>query len=383
MKRLFYVIAAAALFLASANVADAQQRVDNKEIFFKGDFFVGIGAGPSVYFGEQDRAMKFHHRLAPAMDVYIGKWIIPCLGVRIAYSGGRAYGVTNADSGYTYSTGEFYQLLLNDAKPTYKQEFNYLGVRGDLLFNITSLALGHNPDRIYDFTFYGGLGINKVYDKLEASMKLDGAKEKDGGVEIESEGTLKFNGKTVFESEIKYMVYADGSIRVKTELERKGFALGKIDIPRFGLNVHLDKSLENVKYYGLGDKENLPDFDAQSTLGVYEAKVSDLNVDYIKPQDNGNHGKTRYASFTDENGKGIEFFNSKNYFSFSAHRYSEETLCNSRHIEDIKDDGIISVNIDGFMRGTGTNSCGPDTLGKYKIDFKKELEFSFWIVPKK
>ncbi|MBQ1996481.1 MAG: hypothetical protein II237_09840, partial [Clostridia bacterium] len=68
---------------------------------------------------------------------------------------------------------------------------------------------------------------------------------------------------------------------------------------------------------------------------------------------------------------------------FSAHRYSEETLCNSRHIEDIKDDGIISVNIDGFMRGTGTNSCGPDTLGKYKIDFMKELEFSFWIVPKK
>lgn len=171
MKRLFYVIAAAALLLASANVADAQQarKVNSKEIFFKGDFFVGIGAGPSVYFGEQDRAMKFHHRIAPAMDIYVGKWIIPCLGIRVAYSGGRAYGVTNADSGYTYSTGEFYQLLPNDAKPTYKQEFNYLGVRGDLLFNITTLALGNNPDRLYDFTFYGGLGINKVYGELEAS----------------------------------------------------------------------------------------------------------------------------------------------------------------------------------------------------------------------
>lgn len=169
MKRLFYVIAAAALLLASAKVADAQQRVDSKEIFFKGDFFVGIGAGPSVYFGEQDRAMKFHHRLAPAMDIYLGKWIIPCLGVRIAYSGGRAYGITNADSGYTYSTGEFYHLKPYDSKPTYRQEFNYLGVRGDLLFNVTNLALGHNSDRIYDFTFYGGLGIHKVYDELEAS----------------------------------------------------------------------------------------------------------------------------------------------------------------------------------------------------------------------
>ena len=168
MKRLFYVIAAAALFLASANVADAQQRVDNKEIFFKGDFFVGIGAGPSVYFGEQDRAMKFHHRLAPAMDIYLGKWIIPCLGIRVAYSGGRAFGVTNLDSGLIYSTGELYSIP-GDEKYKYKQRFNYLGVRGDLLFNITSLALGHNPDRIYDFTLYGGLGINKVYDKLEAS----------------------------------------------------------------------------------------------------------------------------------------------------------------------------------------------------------------------
>ena len=170
MKRLFYVIAAAALLLASANLADAQQarKVNSKEIFFKGDFFVGIGAGPSVYFGEQDRSMKFHHRLAPAMDVYIGKWIIPCLGIRIAYSGGRAFGVTNLDNDLVYSTGEVYSKP-GFEKYKYKQRFNYLGVRGDLLFNVTNLCLGHNPDRLYDFTFYGGLGIHKVYDELEAS----------------------------------------------------------------------------------------------------------------------------------------------------------------------------------------------------------------------
>ena len=175
MKRLFYVIAAAALLIASANVADAQQtrKVNSKEIFFKGDFFVGIGAGPSVYFGEQDRAMKFHHRLAPAMDVYLGKWIIPCLGIRVAYSGGRAYGLTNADSDYTYVVpgpeGVYDSNPVGGSKGNYKQRFNYLGIRGDLLFNVTNLVLGHNTDRLYDFTFYGGLGIHKVYDELEAS----------------------------------------------------------------------------------------------------------------------------------------------------------------------------------------------------------------------
>lgn len=221
------------------------------------------------------------------------------------------------------------------------------------------------------------------YDNLLAVTKLDGIKEKSYGLEVECEGTLRFDDKDIFETEIKYMIYADGTIKVKTELERKGLALGSIDIPRFGLNVHLRDTLQNVKYYGLGDKENLPDFDPQSTLGIYEAKVTDLNVDYIKPQDNGNHGKTRYVTFTDDNGKGISFVNCKKYFSFSAHNYTEETICKSRHIEDIRNDGVVSVNIDGFMRGTGTNSCGPDTLGPYKIDFRKELEFSFYIVPVK
>jgi len=172
MKRLFYLFVSLAVLFAATNSASAQEastrKVDPKSIFFKGDFFVGIGGGTAVYHGEQDREMKFHHRLAPAMDVYIGKWIIPCLGIRICYSGGRAYGVTNADSGHVYSTGEIYERPITE-KERWKQEFNYLSLRGDLMFNITTLALGHNPDRLYDFSFYGGLGIAKVYDELEAS----------------------------------------------------------------------------------------------------------------------------------------------------------------------------------------------------------------------
>lgn len=175
MKKLFYLLASMAILLVAGNTAVAQEnqlaprKVDSRTIFFKGDFFAGIGAGPSVYFGEQDRAMKFHHRLAPAMDVYVGKWIIPCLGVRVAYSGGRAFGLTNADSGYTYSTGKLYANLPGDSKGAYKQRFNYFGIRGDLMLNFTTLFLGHDPDRLYDFSFYGGLGMAKVYDELEAS----------------------------------------------------------------------------------------------------------------------------------------------------------------------------------------------------------------------
>ena len=66
MKKLFYLLVSVALLLGASNTVAAQtvntetRKVDSRSIFFKGDFFVGIGGGPSVYFGEQDRAMKFH-----------------------------------------------------------------------------------------------------------------------------------------------------------------------------------------------------------------------------------------------------------------------------------------------------------------------------------
>ena len=39
----------------------------------------------------------------------------------------------------------------------------------------------------------------------------------------------------------------------------------------------------------------------------------------------------------------------------------------------------ITLNIDGFVRGTGSNSCGPDVLSKYDLHFKDELKFGFYI----
>ncbi len=221
------------------------------------------------------------------------------------------------------------------------------------------------------------------YDKLIPKFRKIECSEKDGKIKIETESDLYFNGKALFEFEIKYTVYADGTIKVKTELERRGFRLGELDIPRFGVNIKLLKDLQNVEYFGLGEYENLCDFKAQSTVGIYNSTVDGLNVDYVRPQDNGNHGECRYVKLCDENGNGIMFYADKKPFSYSAHNYSNEMLEKAKHIEDIKNEGFVSVNIDGFMRGTGTNSCGPDVLSPYKVKIKDELEFSFYMVPLK
>ena len=180
MKRISYFLAAAALFFGAAGVADAQRRetteqevaavyqLEENEAYgvdglYKGEFFVGIGGGANVYFGEQDRTMKFHHRLAPAMDVYVGKWILPWFGLRFAYSGGQGFGVTNMDSGFIFSTGTVYEKPHGE-RWRYWQEFNFFGVRADAMLNVTNLLGGNNPDRFYDLSPYVSFGVHKVYN---------------------------------------------------------------------------------------------------------------------------------------------------------------------------------------------------------------------------
>lgn len=218
--------------------------------------------------------------------------------------------------------------------------------------------------------------------KLKYEGKIVSCKlKKDGRVKIESEGWLCADGKKYFEYECKYTFFADGTVKIKAEVEKKKFDFTKYELPRFGVNFLFDSSLSNVTYCGLGELENLCDFRAQSVLGIYSSTVKDMCVDYIKPQDSGNHSQTRWMKLTDENGIGIEFINCKDYFSFSTHDYPEKQVRNAKHLEDIKRGHLTSVSIDGFMRGTGSNSCGQHTLGKYKVILKDELEFSFYIRP--
>lgn len=223
---------------------------------------------------------------------------------------------------------------------------------------------------------------NKGYNNVTYKGKLVSVKDKtDEKVEIESEGYLYLNGKKSFEFECKFKIYPGGVMKVKCEIEKRKLDFSSYEFPRFGVNVELDASLKNVTYYGLGEKENLCDFDAQSTVGIYNGKVGEMDEPYIKPQDNGNHGRTRWLTITDEDGKGIRVAACDDFFSFGVHDYTEENIGKSEHIEDLVHGEVTSLNIDGFLRGTGSNSCGPNALSQYRFALKKELEFSFWLIP--
>ena len=60
---------------------------------FWSNWYIGVGGGINIYEGEFDNKTSVGNRIAPALDVSLGKWITPSYGVRLQYSGLKAKGL--------------------------------------------------------------------------------------------------------------------------------------------------------------------------------------------------------------------------------------------------------------------------------------------------
>lgn len=133
---------------------------------FWSNWFVSAGGGVNLYFGDHDKQVKFGKRLAPAVDVAIGKWFTPGIGVRFAYSGLSVKGATQTG---IHSTGEEVPGKGGYGYWLTKQKFNFFNFHLDAMFNMSNLLFGYNPNRVYSLSPYVGLGVMKTNDTPKAT----------------------------------------------------------------------------------------------------------------------------------------------------------------------------------------------------------------------
>ncbi len=235
-------------------------------------------------------------------------------------------------------------------------------------------ALIDNDARMRDKWAEGGLNnLKKNLEHFSASIE-------DGEIEIDVLYTMKHKRKAMYSWFIKYVISSLGAMEVKTVL-RKLDPEAVADIPRFGITLELDRSFDTAKYFGRGEAENMPDFKAHAPMGIYEAKVEDMYEPYVFPQENGMHCDTRWLKLTDGENT-IGFFGDAP-FNFSVHHQSQSAINNAEHQEDVKDMNTTYLTIDGYTRGIGSSSCGPDTREEFRLNADKIMEFSFTIIPTK
>ena len=131
---------------------------------FWDNWFVSAGAGGMIYFGDHNKQMDLKNRFSPALDIAVGKWFTPSIGVRLVYSGLQMKGLTKNGS---HSTGEIYTDAHDGSHNLYNQKFDFCNVHGDVLFNLMNLFAGYNETRFYSVSPYLGVGWGRVWQSTQ------------------------------------------------------------------------------------------------------------------------------------------------------------------------------------------------------------------------
>ena len=153
MKKLLMVLAIAGVSLTSmAQETDATQKYSVATNSFWSNWFVQGGVQWSAFYAAEEHGMGLSHsplksfRSNPQASVAIGKWFTPGLGLRTKVSGIWGKSMDNS--------------------------FKYWNAQEQVLFNLSNMLCGYNPNRVYNFIPFAGAGVARNMTRNTYAMGL-------------------------------------------------------------------------------------------------------------------------------------------------------------------------------------------------------------------
>ncbi len=184
--------------------------------------------------------------------------------------------------------------------------------------------------------------------------------------------------------QLTYEINNRGAVKVNQKLvAEKGAKVSNIF--RFGMQMVMPKSFENISYYGRGPVENYIDRKWATELGVYNQTVTDQFYAYIRPQENGNKTDIRWWKQLNEAGRGLQFV-AEAPFSASALHYTIESLDSGwekkqEHSNEVEPADLTNLLIDKVQMGLGcVDSWGAIPREEYMLPYG-DYEFTFIMQP--
>lgn len=130
-------------------------------------------------------------------------------------------------------------------------------------------------------------------------------------------------------------------------------------LPRFGFTLQLPKQYKNVRWFGLGERQNLPDFQEHAVPGEYTCTVDEMREKYIKPQESSMRCGVVWAEVTDDEGHGYRFEMDDAPFIFGADRFTSSQCAEAMHEEDLTLQDFTFIHLDSYQFGAASGACGP------------------------
>lgn len=183
---------------------------------------------------------------------------------------------------------------------------------------------------------------------------------------------------------LAYLINNEGTVKVTQKL----VADKEAKVPnffRFGMQLQMPKSYEQIEYYGRGPIENYIDRNNSQFLGIYHQNVTDQFYPYVRPQETGTKTDIRWWKLHNVAGKGLEFV-ADAPFSASALHYTIESLDdgdfkNQHHSPEVPIAHLTNVCIDKVQMGLGgVNSWGTLPRDEYQLKYQ-DYEFTFLMKP--
>ena len=153
--------------------------------------------------------------------------------------------------------------------------------------------------------------------------------------------------------------FEKGGVRLLLDYKKDTFSEY---LPRVGICFELDKTFDEVEYLGYGPSESYVDKHISTWKDYYCFKISENVCNYIKPQEYGSHFGCSYVSIKSEN----EILNVSGQCSFSARPYTDVQLAKAKHHFELPESVSAAINLDYFMCGVGSNSCGPVLAERFR-----------------
>ena len=235
---------------------------------------------------------------------------------------------------------------------------------------VNNQTIIQNPIR---FNFWRALTDNDKGWQVDQKMnvwKLDTEQSPFSRIlDISEPDRFIFESEYVFEHSqtmavIIQQIDSDGKIHIGFSLDISG---NEPNVPRVGLSFEIDKSLQQIEWYGRGPQENYIDRKTGAAIGIYNTSLNQWITPYVRPQENSNRTDIRWIKFGNAN-TSLSFNGKNGTFSVGASPYTQQALIDTSHHFKLKEHEFITVNIDCAQMGVGGDSSwGLPVLKHYQL----------------
>ena len=159
MKKLLIVLAMCGLTMGASaqdTTTDPVQKYSVATNSFWSNWFIQVGADWNAYYSNEEHGQGLSHspfkgfRAVPGFSVAVGKWFTPGLGLRTKFQG--VWG----------------RQVYDDVKHTR----HIWTLNENVLFNLSNMLYGYNPERVWNFVPFLGGGINRNCSDNNYAMNL-------------------------------------------------------------------------------------------------------------------------------------------------------------------------------------------------------------------